>query len=181
MPTEQIKMYFRDASTDAFVRVSGITMADVMVVASIATHMSATFWIVTAASIVNTNAFVKIRRWRVRESSSRSGRPTRCPRTDASSATNAMQSASSADSASTRHSAVADATSWSGPAAITVVQSAMLAAKDTDAPITLTQPTNRWYGRTRMARQDATSGGINRIESIRLTVTLSVPKPRQRF
>src|SRR5712692_4705164 len=125
MPTEHINRYFQDASTEAFVRVSGITMADVMVVASIATHMSATFWIVTAASMVNTNAFVKIRRWRVRESSSRSGRPTRCPRTDASSATNAMHSASSADSASTRHSAVADAASWMGSAATTIVQRAM--------------------------------------------------------
>src|SRR5712692_9242413 len=108
MPTEQIKRYFQDASTEACVRVNGITMADVMVVASIATHMSATFWIVTAASIVNTNAFVKIRKWRVCESSSRSGRPTRWPTTDASSVTNAMHSANSADSASTRHNAVAD-------------------------------------------------------------------------
>src|SRR5216683_2058194 len=181
MPTEQINRYFQDASTDAFVRVNGITMADVMVVASIATHMSATFWIVTAASIMNTNAFVKIRKWRVCERSSRSGRPTRWPRTDASSATKAMHSASSADSASTRHSVGADAASWSGPAATTVVQSAMLAAKDSDAQITLIPPTNRWYGRTRMARQEARSGGINNTESVMLTVTLSVPKSRQRF
>src|SRR6266849_2972221 len=62
MPTEQIRMYFQDASTEAFVRVKGITIAEVMVVASIATHMNATFWIVTAASIVNTNAFMKIRK-----------------------------------------------------------------------------------------------------------------------
>src|SRR5216684_6599471 len=171
MPTEQIKRYFQDASTDALVRVNGITMADVIVVASIATHMSATFWIVTAASIVNTNAFVKIRTWRVCESSSRSGRPTRWPRTEASSATNAMHRASRAESASTRHNAVADTASWSGPAATTVVHSARLAAKDSDAPITLTQPTNGLYGRTRIARQDAKSGGINSTESIRLTVT----------
>src|SRR5512142_1504337 len=52
MPTEQIRMYFQDASTDAVVRCSGITIAEVIVVASMATHMSATFWSVTAASIV---------------------------------------------------------------------------------------------------------------------------------
>src|SRR5712691_3846858 len=181
MPTEQIKRYFQDASTDALVRVNGITMADVIVVASIATHMSATFWIVTAASIVNTNAFVKILKWRVRASSSRSGRPTRWAKADASSATNAMHSASNADSASTRHIAVADPASWSGPAATTVMHSAKLAAKDSDAPIRLTQPTNRLYGRTRIARQDAKSGGINRTATIMLTVTLSVPKSRQLF
>src|SRR6266851_5744745 len=181
MPTEQINRYFQDASTEAFVRVNGITMADVIVVASIATHMSATFWIVTAVSIVNTNAFVKIRKWRVCESSSRSGRPTRWPRIDASSATNAMHSVSSADSASTRHSAAADAASWSGPVATTVVHKPMLAANDSDAQITLTQPTNRLYGRTRIARQEATSGGVSRRERIMLTVRLSVPKPRQLF
>src|SRR5438128_10392296 len=59
MPTEQMRMYFHEASTDAFVRRSGITIADMIVVASTATHISATFWIVTAASIVNAKALAK--------------------------------------------------------------------------------------------------------------------------
>src|SRR5512140_160535 len=60
MPTEQIRMYFHDASTDAVVRWSGITIAEVIVVASMATHISATFCSVTAASIVKVNALTKI-------------------------------------------------------------------------------------------------------------------------
>src|SRR2546427_404665 len=92
-----------------------------------------------------------------------------------------MHSASRAESASTCHNAVADLASRSGPAAMTVVQSAMLAAKDNSAQATLIQPTNRLYGRTRLARQDARSGGINNMESVRLTVALSVAQPRQLF
>ena len=102
MPTEQIRMYFHDASTDAFVRSSGMTMADMMVVASTATHMSATLPVVTAASIVNANAFMKMRNRRVRAGSSSRSSASPGPSNEASSATNAMQSASIADSASTR-------------------------------------------------------------------------------
>ena len=43
MPTEQMRRYFHEASTDAFVRRSGMSIADMMVVASIATHINATF------------------------------------------------------------------------------------------------------------------------------------------
>src|SRR5437868_2019993 len=65
IPTEQMRRYFQDASTEAFVRLSGITIADVIVVASIATHISATFWTVTATSIVTAKALMKIRNSRV--------------------------------------------------------------------------------------------------------------------
>src|SRR5213593_247878 len=61
MPTEQIKRYFQEASTEAFVRSSGIATADAMVVASIATHMSATLFAMTAMSIVSANVFWKMR------------------------------------------------------------------------------------------------------------------------
>src|SRR3990172_3100128 len=58
MPTEQTSRYFHDASTEAFVRLREMAIAEAIVVASIATHMSATFWIVTAVSIVSANAFM---------------------------------------------------------------------------------------------------------------------------
>ena len=77
-------------------------MADMMVVASTATHMSATLPVVTAASIVNANAFMKMRNRRVRAGSSSRSSASPGPSNEASSATNAMQSASIADSASTR-------------------------------------------------------------------------------
>ena len=52
MPTEPIRMYFHEASTDAFVTCSGMSMADVIVVASMAIHMKPTLFEVTANSIV---------------------------------------------------------------------------------------------------------------------------------
>src|SRR5436189_2061587 len=57
MPTEQISRYFHDASTDALLRSNGIAIADTIVVASMATHMSATLFAVTATIIVSANAF----------------------------------------------------------------------------------------------------------------------------
>ena len=41
MPTEPIRMYFQEASTDARLRCSGTSTAEVIVVASIATHITA--------------------------------------------------------------------------------------------------------------------------------------------
>src|SRR5438552_10338723 len=99
IPTEQMTRYFHDASTEPLVRCNGITTADEIVVASIATHISATFWTVTAASIVNANALKKIRNRRVCAGSS-STRPSPGPSADASSVTKVMHSARSADSPS---------------------------------------------------------------------------------
>jgi hypothetical protein len=61
MPTEPIRMYFHEASTEAFVTWSGMSMADVIVVASIAIHMKPTLFEVTANSMVNVNRLPKIR------------------------------------------------------------------------------------------------------------------------
>src|SRR5436190_5656647 len=69
MPTEQMRMYFHDASTDALVRRSGMTIADAIVVASMATHMRATFRTVTAASMVTEKALMNIRKVRADGSS----------------------------------------------------------------------------------------------------------------
>ena len=54
-------MYFHDASTDAFVTCSGMSMADVIVVASMAIHMKPTLFEVTANSIVNVQRGPKTR------------------------------------------------------------------------------------------------------------------------
>src|SRR4026209_2807376 len=51
MPTDPSSTYFQEASTDALVTSSAISIADVMVVASIATHISPTLLVVTAQSI----------------------------------------------------------------------------------------------------------------------------------
>src|SRR2546425_3660111 len=62
MPTEQIKRYFQEASTEALVRSIGMATADAIVVASIATHMSAKLFAMTAMSIVSANVFWKMRK-----------------------------------------------------------------------------------------------------------------------
>src|SRR6266567_8967737 len=111
IPTEQMRRYFHDASTDALVRRSGMTIADVMVVASMATHISATFCTVTAASMVTENALMKIRNGRADGSRSSafasasawSARPG--PSADARNITNEIQTARSADRASIRPAA----------------------------------------------------------------------------
>src|SRR6266567_481970 len=102
IPTEQMRMYFHDASTDALVRRNGMTIADVMVVASMATHISATFCTVTAASMVTENALMKIRNG-FADGSRSSARPG--PSADASNITNEIQTARSADRASIRPAA----------------------------------------------------------------------------
>src|SRR5436190_11709898 len=157
MPTEQMRMYFHDASTDALVRRSGMTSADMIVVASMATHMSATFWTVTAASIVKANAFVKIRNCRFCGGSSSSVRARPGPMADANSATNVMQSASSAERASTRHTSATCPSE--GPCVTTSTDNKQLPAKEIAAQATLTHPTGRVYGRMTIARSDASSGG----------------------
>src|SRR5229473_3928116 len=53
MPIDPIRMYFHEASTEAFVTWSGMSMADVIVVASIAIHMNPRLFEVTAKSMVN--------------------------------------------------------------------------------------------------------------------------------
>src|SRR6266511_1874969 len=116
MPTEQMRMYFHDASTDALVRRNGMTIADVIVVASMATHMRATFWTVTAASMVTENALTNIRKVRADGSSRSSARPG--PSADASSTTKAIQTARSAESASKRAGAAARARGDGAPVAI---------------------------------------------------------------
>src|SRR6266511_4240338 len=83
MPTEQIKRYFQDASTEARVRSNGIAIADAIVVASMATHMSATLFAVTAITIVSANAFWKMRKRRVDDPSPWSTAPSPGPRADA--------------------------------------------------------------------------------------------------
>src|SRR2546422_9964780 len=102
MPTEQISRYFQDASTEAFVRWSGIAIAETIVVASIATHISATFGVVTARSIASANALWKIRKRRADDESTRSDRSNPEARADASSDTNAMQNAKIGGSTTTR-------------------------------------------------------------------------------
>src|SRR2546426_7737943 len=144
MPTEQINRYFQEASTEAFVRWSGIAIADTIVVASIATHISATFGVVTARSIARANALWKMRKRRAADESSRSDRSSPGPRADASSDTNAMHTAKSAESASTRQRSLAAAVRQRPDS--NSPHSATLAANETPARPTLIHPTNRLYG-----------------------------------
>ena len=58
MPTDPMRRYFHDASTDALVPCKGIRSADVTVVASMATHITPRLPVLTATSIVNANRFV---------------------------------------------------------------------------------------------------------------------------
>src|SRR5262245_3338031 len=106
MPTEQMSRYFHEASTDAFVGSSGMARADTIVVASIATHISATLFAVTAASMVNANAFWKIVNRRAVSASPPNSGSSPGPSADASSETNAMQTTNTAANASTRHRSV---------------------------------------------------------------------------
>src|SRR5258705_10130873 len=55
MPTDPMRRYFQEASTDAFVRRSGMSSADVTVVASMATHITPRLPVLTATSIVKAN------------------------------------------------------------------------------------------------------------------------------
>src|SRR5260370_38053810 len=73
MPTELSRMYFQDASTEALLRWSGISTADVIVVASMAIHMKPTLLVLTANSMVKVKRFAKIRKRRGR--GERSGSP----------------------------------------------------------------------------------------------------------
>src|SRR3990167_9316338 len=102
MPTEQIKRYFHEASTEDFVRCSGITTAEVMVVASMVTHMNPTLLVVTATSIIRAKALTKMRKRLACPSSYSSASPRPGPNADASSVTVAIESARSADRPSTR-------------------------------------------------------------------------------
>src|SRR5436309_7813035 len=101
MPTEQINRYFQDASTEAFVRTSGIVIADAIVVASIATHINATLFAVTAISIVNAKTFWKMRNRRVDRSSAASSTLRPGPNAEARSDVSVMHTVSSVDRAST--------------------------------------------------------------------------------
>ena len=95
-------MYFHDASTEAFVTWSGMSMADVIVVASIAIHMKPTLFEVTANSIVNVNRLAKMRNRRASRRCSRRRRLSPGPSHAASAATTLTQNASRAESASAR-------------------------------------------------------------------------------
>ena len=60
IPTDPIRMYFHEASTEAFETCSGMSSAEAMVVASTATHMMATLFAVTAISMVKAKRLEKI-------------------------------------------------------------------------------------------------------------------------
>src|SRR3989304_62105 len=75
MPTEPIRMYFHDASTDSFVTCSGMSMADVIVVASIAIHMKPTLFDTTENSIMSVNKLAKMRKSRARAPACTAGPP----------------------------------------------------------------------------------------------------------
>src|SRR5881628_2092784 len=60
MPTDPSSTYFHEASTDALVTSRGISIAEVIVVASIATHINPTLLVVTAKSIAKANRWTKI-------------------------------------------------------------------------------------------------------------------------
>ena|SRR5436305_94441 len=64
IPTEPMRMYFHDASTEALVTVSGMSTADAMVVASTATHITATLLAVTATSMVKAKRLAKMEKRR---------------------------------------------------------------------------------------------------------------------
>ena len=70
MPTDPSSTYFQEASTDALVTSRATSIADVIVVASIATHISPTLLVVTAQSIVKANRLAKIWKRRARRGSS---------------------------------------------------------------------------------------------------------------
>jgi hypothetical protein len=128
----------------------------VIVVASIATHITATLSVVTATSIVKAKRLAKRRK---RHASPGGARRNPGPRRAASAETPATQTASSADSASTRNSAV-------GPQVGTAPSTAR-AASHTDA-ITGTSASRacapvivRGYVRPSGATEAARSGGAS--------------------
>ncbi|NTU75782.1 MAG: hypothetical protein HGA86_06650 [Anaerolineaceae bacterium] len=60
MPTEQIKMYFHEASTEVLLTFNGMMKAEKMVVASIAIHIRPTLLAETASSMEAMNRLMKI-------------------------------------------------------------------------------------------------------------------------
>jgi hypothetical protein len=64
IPTEPIRMYFQEASTDALVTVSGTMTAEAIVVASMAIHITPTLLAVTATSMVKAKSEEKTRKRR---------------------------------------------------------------------------------------------------------------------
>src|SRR6266481_3047879 len=109
-----------------------------------------------------------MRKLRARARSSGSSRVWRRsrpgPSADASNATNAIASASNAESASTRQSSLTRFSPEASPPVTASTEMRPAAASDRSAQTTLTQPTTRRYGRTRIARHDASRGGVSRTE-----------------
>ena len=140
MPTEPIRMYFQEASMDARLRCSGTSTAEVIVVASIATHITATLSVVTATSIVNANRLAKSRK-----------RHTPGPRSAASADTPATQTASSADRASTRNSAAGPQVGTAPPT--TSAASHTAAATGASASRACNPPTSRGHAGSRRREQ----------------------------
>ena len=108
MPTDPSSTYFQEASTDALETSRAISMADAIVVASIATHIRPTLLVVTAESIVKANRLAKIWKRRARRGSSLRSRPG--PSHAASTVTTDTQAARSADRASARRTSCQPAT-----------------------------------------------------------------------
>jgi hypothetical protein len=139
IPTDPSRTYFHEASTDALVTSSAISMADVIVVASIATHIKPTLLVVTAKSIVKANRFTKIWNRRARRGSSSRASPG--PSHTESAVTTATQPASSADRASARMRSCPPATT--AFSARTRRASAAAAPSETSDRPALAQPTAR--------------------------------------
>ncbi len=60
MPTEPIRMYFHEASTDRLLSLRGMIKAEKTVVASRATHMMPTLLALTASSIAAMKRLMKM-------------------------------------------------------------------------------------------------------------------------
>src|SRR6267142_5967403 len=148
MPTEPMSTYFHDASTEALLACSGISSAEVMVVASIATHMKPTLSVVTANSMVAANRLAKMRKRRACAASQPSS-PRPGPNHAASAPTTLTQKASSVDSASARRRSSGPATG-TRPAS-TSRHSPSAAPTVTSESTAVTAPTAARYGRTTSA------------------------------
>src|SRR5215467_5724464 len=173
MPMDPIRMYFQEASTEAFVTWRGISTAEVMVVASMAIHMNPTLFVVTANSIVKVNRLTKMRKRRTCRPSYPSARPRPGPSQAASAPTTPTHTASSVDSASARRNSP-------GPEVTTrparsAPQSASAAPSEATESSAFIQPTTGRYGRTTVASRAASRGGPSRIAKVRT----SVPQPIQ--
>src|SRR5262245_57309562 len=125
-------MYFHDASTEALLTSSEISIAEVIVVASIATHISPTLLVVTAQSIVNANRLTKIWKRRARRGSSADSRPG--PSHTASAATTDTHAVRRADSPSTRKRSCQPATTTRPAAASPARTAAARTDKSESAP-----------------------------------------------